>query len=231
MTTENYINIQGWMVVNMELKSNDLILYAIIYGFTQDGVSEYYGSLRYISKATLLQKSTVASVIERLIKKGFIKRTSESHYVTTGVRKSKQLKGGTKKRTRGTKKRTQAVRKTVQITNNTNNKSNNKDEQSSIEKNKSLKIQEDKVIEVFYKSINPTINFGNRTTRKACKDLIKRFGFDKVKEVAVFACSLHGKPYAPVITTPYELKEKMSKLKAYADRLREEANQNSVVEL
>ena len=32
---ENYVVIQGWMVNELNLKGNDLMVYAIIYGFTQ----------------------------------------------------------------------------------------------------------------------------------------------------------------------------------------------------
>lgn len=31
---ENYITIQGWMRTELDLKGNELNLYAIIYGFT-----------------------------------------------------------------------------------------------------------------------------------------------------------------------------------------------------
>ena len=66
-----------------------------------------------------------------------------------------------------------------------------------------------------FKPINPTINFGNKTTRKAVADLIKQFGKEKATEYALYAVSVFGKPYAPVITTPYDLREKLSKLAAF----------------
>ena len=50
MKNENYITILGWMVNNLELKGNELILFAIIHGFSRDGDTEYYGSQRYIAK-------------------------------------------------------------------------------------------------------------------------------------------------------------------------------------
>ena len=71
-----------------------------------------------------------------------------------------------------------------------------------------------------FKGINPTINFGNRTTRKAAEDLIKQFGYEKTKTIALYAVSVFGKQYAPTITTPYQLKEKLSQLMSY--KLRED---------
>ena len=72
----------------------------------------------------------------------------------------------------------------------------------------------------FFKGTNPTINFGNRTTRKAAEDLIKQFGYEKTKTIALYAVSVFGKQYAPTITTPYQLKEKLSQLMSY--KLRED---------
>ena len=40
---ENFILIQGWMINNLKLSGNDLLVYAIIYGFTQDGEQWFEG--------------------------------------------------------------------------------------------------------------------------------------------------------------------------------------------
>lgn len=71
-------------------------------------------------------------------------------------------------------------------------------------------IQE--LITIFYEKINPNINFGNSTTRKACEFLIKKYGIEVLKRTTEYAISIQGDPYAPVITTPYQLKEKLSQL-------------------
>jgi hypothetical protein len=69
-----------------------------------------------------------------------------------------------------------------------------------------------------FKSINPTINFGNTNTRKAVQDLIKQFGKEVATQYALYAVSIFGKPYSPTITTPYQLKLKISELAAYAQK-------------
>ena len=33
--SKNYLNIQGWMVQDLELKGNELLAYALIFGFCQ----------------------------------------------------------------------------------------------------------------------------------------------------------------------------------------------------
>ena len=44
-----YIAIQDWMISDLQLKGNELLTYALIYGFSQDGESEFKGSLKYLS--------------------------------------------------------------------------------------------------------------------------------------------------------------------------------------
>ena len=46
---DNYIAIQGFMVKDLELAGNELIAYALIYGFSQDGESQFRGSLSYVA--------------------------------------------------------------------------------------------------------------------------------------------------------------------------------------
>jgi len=78
------------------------------------------------------------------------------------------------------------------------------------EKKLNKNIQE--IIDLFFNSINPNINYGNKTTRSACKFLIDKYGIEATKKATEYAISIQGQDYAPTITTPYELKEKMTKL-------------------
>ena len=75
------------------------------------------------------------------------------------------------------------------------------------------------IMNIFYK-INPTLNWGNKTTRSSAEFLIKRFGIEKAKRIASAAVACQGEPYAPVVTTPYQLKEKLTQLKIFYDRKR-----------
>ena len=85
-------------------------------------------------------------------------------------------------------------------------------------KEKQLNEQIQEVIDLFYNSVNPNINYGNKTTRSACKFLIDKYGVDQVKRATEYAISVQGKPYAPTITTPFQLKEKMSQLAIYKQK-------------
>lgn len=66
-----------------------------------------------------------------------------------------------------------------------------------------------------FEIINPTINYGNKTQRKALQDMLKKFGYEKLLNTIKFAISIQGNQYAPTITTPYQLKENMGKLLVY----------------
>lgn len=64
----------------------------------------------------------------------------------------------------------------------------------------------------FYNTVNPGINFGNKTSRLAAEFLIRRFGLEKSLTMAAYAISIQDQPYAPTINTPYMLKEKLATL-------------------
>jgi hypothetical protein len=78
------------------------------------------------------------------------------------------------------------------------------------------KKQIDELIGMF-KTINPTYQrlFGNSTERQALERLVKQFGFDKVANMIQYLPSIFGKPYAPRITTPYQLEKKLADLLAF----------------
>lgn len=67
MKSDNYINIQGWMVNSLGLSGNELVIYAILYGFSQDGVSGFSGSLNYISECTNVTVRTVRNIISKFV--------------------------------------------------------------------------------------------------------------------------------------------------------------------
>lgn len=67
-----YINIQGWMRTKLKLKGNELMTYAIIYGFSQDGQSKFSGTRDYIKEWTGMSVRTASTVLESLVDQGLI---------------------------------------------------------------------------------------------------------------------------------------------------------------
>lgn len=72
-----YIVIQDWMIINLQLKGNELLTYALIYGFSQDGESEFKGSLKYISEFLGVSKRTAQRSIENLVDRGIVEKRVE----------------------------------------------------------------------------------------------------------------------------------------------------------
>ena len=73
----NYFVIHGWMLNVLHLSGNELMAYAIIYGFSQDETSEFRGSRSYLSKFMNVSLRTVDNVLASLQEKCLItKRTS-----------------------------------------------------------------------------------------------------------------------------------------------------------
>ena len=63
------------MLTELELKGNELLVYALIHGFSQDGKSEFHGSLSYIEAWTNSTKAGVIKVLKSLLEKGLIQRS------------------------------------------------------------------------------------------------------------------------------------------------------------
>jgi hypothetical protein len=68
----NFIAIQGWMRTKLDLKGNTLIIYALIYGFSQDGTSRFRGSRKYIADWCGCSLDTVDRTLSSLVNKGLI---------------------------------------------------------------------------------------------------------------------------------------------------------------
>ena len=78
MVKENtYITIQAFMVNELQLKGNELLIYAIIYGFSQDGEGEFTGSLQYLADWTQSTKQGVMKALQSLCKKQLILKNVE----------------------------------------------------------------------------------------------------------------------------------------------------------
>lgn len=68
-----FFSVCGWMVNGFHLKGNELLVYAIIYGFSQDCSSGFYGDLEYIGELCGgITTKTVASVLRNLEEKELI---------------------------------------------------------------------------------------------------------------------------------------------------------------
>lgn len=78
-----------------------------------------------------------------------------------------------------------------------------------------------------FRTINPGLDFNNRTQRNACDFLIDQLG-EKVIVASEIAISVQSQQYAPVITTPLQLKAKLGNLRTFYTRSNNQPNQSLV---
>ena len=134
----NYITIQSWMRTDLKLSGNELIVYAIIYGFSQNKQGEFAGSAQYLADWVGCTRRTVMSILSSLVEEKFITKTEivlnnnekrvsyqaerGCEKISQGVKKfhrgcEKISQGGVKKFHRGCEK----ISHNININNNTNN--------------------------------------------------------------------------------------------------------------
>ena len=64
--------IQEWMMTELKLSGNELLVYALIFQVSQDGESEYASGLKYISEKLNITVNTVHSTLTKLLEKGLV---------------------------------------------------------------------------------------------------------------------------------------------------------------
>lgn len=125
----NYILVQGWMVTDLHLKGNELLVFAIIHGFSQDGENRFTGSLQYLADWTSATKQGVMKNLKSLVEKGYICKEEKhingvkfcEYYSTQFNRVLNSVEQGIKLSLTGGIKQSLTNNKDI------NNKNNNKD--------------------------------------------------------------------------------------------------------
>lgn len=140
MKDENYFIVQGWMINKLKLSGNELNIFAIIYGFSQDGVSCFDGSAQYLADFCGISRVSALNILAKLTEKGFIQKTEKyigklklcSYKTTTGMETLpvKNLNDGSKETLLGSKETIPVGSKETlpnnkYITNNINNNISN----------------------------------------------------------------------------------------------------------
>ena len=109
---ENHITIDGWMINELDLKGNELLIYALIYGFSQDGQSEFYGSRSYMADWCNASLPTIDKALNELLSKELILKRAETINNITFNRYKVNL-GVVKKLYRGSKETLQGSKETL----------------------------------------------------------------------------------------------------------------------
>jgi hypothetical protein len=104
--------------------------------------------------------------------------------------------------------------------NTSNNNTNNITSNNTSENKFSQEIVN--VMELF-SQINPSIQYGNKTQRKACEDMFKKFGYENTIKMVKQVLKVQGNKYAPTATTPYAMYTKLGDFKVYFDKNKTES--------
>jgi len=167
---ENYISIQGWML-SLGIKGNALIAFACIYGFSQDGESEFSGSAQYIADWCGISRTAAFNVLKSLVDK---KLVIKNDFISNGVKlcNYKYNPEGVQETCQGIKKLDRGVQETcqggVQETCHHNISSNNKE---NIDIPTPKEKREDERFLIFYQNYPKKTN--KTDARKTFNKLIK----------------------------------------------------------
>ena len=94
---DNFIQINKWMIRELDLKGNELFVYAMIHSFCRDGCSTFRGSLEYLSEELNITKQALISILNKLLAKKLIvkaitKRNGSVKYCEYYTLKSREKK-------------------------------------------------------------------------------------------------------------------------------------------
>lgn len=70
----NYIHIPGWAITDLKLKGNELLVYSVIHGFSQDNTSYFTGSISYLEEALNASRNTIIKTLKKLTEDNLIIR-------------------------------------------------------------------------------------------------------------------------------------------------------------
>lgn len=69
-----YFTVRAYMIRDLHLKGNELLVYAIIDGFSHDGQSKFVGGISYLCAMTSSTKTNIIACLKNLREKGLIDR-------------------------------------------------------------------------------------------------------------------------------------------------------------
>lgn len=100
MKSNGYCTVFGWMANELELVGNSLLIFALIYGFSQDGESTFKGTRDYIAETFNISEKTADRIIAELEKKDliykspFFTRNGQSYEYFVNMKKVESLLNG-----------------------------------------------------------------------------------------------------------------------------------------
>lgn len=76
---QGYVMLPFWIPMKLHLHGAEMFVYAIIHGYSQDGMGAFYGGIDYLTKVTDLSRLAVIKALQKLVdKKLIVKRKLKS---------------------------------------------------------------------------------------------------------------------------------------------------------
>lgn len=85
MKSENFVVIQGWMCNELDLKGTELLVFALIHGFSQDNVSKFNGGRKYIADTFNISLPTVDKALQSLVDKEYILKQESNDFTNPNI--------------------------------------------------------------------------------------------------------------------------------------------------
>lgn len=206
---ENFVCIQGWMVNELKLKGNALLIYAIIYGFSQVEGQTFNGSLQYLAEWTNSTKQGVLKAIKSLLDAGLIKKNekvinnvkSVEYYVTKFNKPLNKVERGIKQSLPNNKEY---------------NITNNIDTTTKVVEKEPPKSYGNEDINYLFDSWEQACGFPItskvKANRFACNRLIRSKGKDVIIQVLPIVSESHSDQFAPSVVNFMDLEQKWNNL-------------------
>lgn len=177
---DNFISLQGWMLTDLKLKGNELIIYACIYGFSQAESQVFSGSLQYLADWTNSTKQGVIKCLKSLVEKGYIVKNENiingvkfcEYYATKFNEVLNDVEHGGKQSLTSTGK--QSLPNTIDINNTDNNTGKEKKERKTSYDDILSVIEDESLKELYLEYIKMRKMIKSPMTDRALTMLIKK---------------------------------------------------------
>jgi len=74
-----YFVIQDWMITALHLKGCELLVYAVVFGYSQKGAGCYFGSAAALAETLGVSRQTIVSTFKSLTERGLLIKTDDYH--------------------------------------------------------------------------------------------------------------------------------------------------------
>ena len=219
----NYITIQSFMSKELELKGNELLIYAIIYGFSQTENQYYTGSRQYLATWCNSTRYGVDKALKKLLDKGLIEKDEEyknnikycKYRITQPEYQATELTGVSTKLIGGVNKVDRGYQQSCP-NNIEDNIEDNIDTITKVIEQKAPKqfgnVEINELFNEWEKQCGFKIDSKVKQNRYACQRLIKSKGLDKTLKVLEIVSEAQKDKYAPGIYNFIDLAEKWNNL-------------------